>query len=322
MSTAEDVWAEVAKTYTIHPETLAATDRELAMGFPSPSTVPVEVTRENDLKLHSDINGEDAPFDGTVEEIDADGVPASVYRPASRKGDNPAVMVYFHGGGLMRGSRVTHDRTLKSLAEVSGVVVVSVEYRLLPCPENPVVPFDDALTATRWALKHKDTLGGPGSKLGIGGDSAGGQLVMGVTHDIQSGLDFMVLVYPTADFNLELPSCKEFYNTPALSTLGLKWRFGITNGPIPDADSNPRLNAAVRQDLGSSSPPAVIVLAQLDPLRDAGTNLAEKLKSAGVLVRLHTLEGVPHGFFSLPGAYPTATSQANAYISDFLKKFQ
>ncbi|GFR76207.1 carboxylesterase NlhH-like [Elysia marginata] len=230
-------------------------------------------------------------------------------------------MVYLHGGGLIRGSRVTYDRTVKSMAEHSGVVVVSVEYRLLPCPEEPMAPFEDALAATRWVMKHRDALGGAGSKVGIGGDSAGGQLVLGVTHDIQSGLDFMMLVYPTADFNLGLPSCEEFHNIPGLSTAGLRWRFGITNKPIPDAENNPRLNAAVRQDLGSL-PPAVILLAQLDPLRDAGTNLAEKLKSAGVLVRLHTLEGVPHGFFSMPGVYTTTTCQAYAHISDFLKKFQ
>ncbi|KAK3793000.1 hypothetical protein RRG08_032263 [Elysia crispata] len=321
MSTAEELWAEVAKTYTIHPETLVATDRELAMEYPSPGTVSVETSRENDLKLHVDFNGADPPFDGTVDEVDADGIPATVFSPTSRKPENPVVMVYLHGGGLIRGSRATYERSMKELAEQSGVVIVNVEYRLLPCPENPLAPFDDALTATRWAMKNREALGGAGSKVGIGGDSAGGQLVMGVTHDIQSGLDFMVLVYPTADFNLDLPSCKEFYKTPGINTVGLRWRFGITNAPIPDAEGNPRLNAAARQDLGSS-PPAVVVLAELDPLRDAGTRLAHRLKAAGVLVRLHTLEGVPHGFFSMPGVYPTASSRAFAHIADFLKKFQ
>ncbi|RUS86515.1 hypothetical protein EGW08_005707 [Elysia chlorotica] len=321
MSSAEELWAEVANTYTIHPETLAATAREMALAFPSPASVSHEETRENDRKLHLDVNGTDAPFEGTVEDVDAGGIPASVYRPNSRKSENPAVMVYFHGGGLMRGSRETYDRTIKALAEQSGVVIVSVEYRLLPCPGDPMAPFDDALAATRWAMKQRDTLGGAGSKVGVGGDSAGGQLVMGVTHDIESGLDFMVLVYPTADFNLDLPSCKEFHNTPALNTAALRWRFGVTNADIPDAEKNARVNAAAREVL-SSAPPAVVLLAQLDPLRDAGTHLAQRLKEAGVLVRLHTLEGVPHGFFSMPGVYPSNTAQAYAYISDFLQKFQ
>ena len=320
MSRAEEIWAEVAKSYTIHPETFAATAIELALDFPSPSTVSFETSRENDLKHHLEVNGPGAPFDGTTEEISADGVPVTVYRPASRKPENPAILVYFHGGGLIRGSRVTYDRTVKAMAERSGAVIVSVEYRLLPCPEHPMAPFDDALTATRWVMKHRETVGEAGSKVGVGGDSAGGQLTMGVTHDIQSGLDFMVLVYPNVDFNLNLPSCKEFKTTPGLNTAGVRWRLDITNGPIPDAENNSRLHAAVRQDLGSC-PPAVIVLAQLDPLRDAGTGLAERLKAAGVLTRLHTLEGVPHGFFSMPGAYRTTTDQAHAHISDFLSKF-
>ncbi|GFO08963.1 AB hydrolase superfamily protein c1039.03-like [Plakobranchus ocellatus] len=321
MATPETVWAELAKTYTIHAETLAATATELAANHPAASAISIEEARENSLKLHLETNGEDVEFDRTTEEIDAGGVPATVYRPASQPRDSYNVIIFFHGGSLLINSRITHDRSLKALAEQSGVVIVSVEYRLLPCPEAPMAPFDDAVTATRWVMKHRDQIGGGEGKLGLGGDSAGGQIVMGVTREIQSGFDFMVLIYPTVNFDTQLPSCKEFETTPSFNTIGLRWRFAITNGPFPDAENNPRLNAAVRQDLGSS-PPAVIVLAQLDPLRDAGTDLAERLKAAGVLVRLHMIEGVPHGFFSLPGVYKTTTARVFAYISDFLKKFQ
>ncbi|GFS24317.1 carboxylesterase NlhH-like [Elysia marginata] len=321
MSTAEELWAELAKTYTIHPETLRASTRQLSFNFPNPAHLSIEEMRENEKKLNLKLNGTGTHFDGIVEEIDAGGVPATVYRPTSRRAENPTVMVYFHGGGLLLGSRLTHDRTVKSIAERAGVVVVSVEYRLLPCPEEPMVPFDDALAATRWVMKNRDVLGGAGSKIGVGGDSAGGQLAVSLTHDIQAGLDFMVLVYPAVDFNLDLPSCREFYRCPGFNTAAMGWIFNITNKPIPDVDTNSRVNAAVRQDL-AKCPPAVIILAQIDPLRDACTNFAEKLQAAGVPVRLHMLEGVPHGFFSRPGVFPTTCSQAFTFISDFLKEVQ
>ena len=157
------------------------------------------------------------------------------------------------------------------------------------------------------------------SKVGVGGDSAGGQIAACVTNDIED-LDFQVLVYPITDLSRSQQSFTEFTTTPGLTLEALNWFFDNSLDLIPDAAQNPSLNPMVRSDM-ATSPPAIIVLAELDPLRDCGLEYGEKLRKAGVPVECHVIKGVPHSFFRMCAVYKTKTAEAYAPIIDFLKTF-
>nr|KAG5704451.1 hypothetical protein BaRGS_024306 [Batillaria attramentaria] len=147
-----------------------------------------------------------------------------VYKPAdvSRV---PAIWVYFHGGGLVVGSRNSYAPMLKLLASRARCMVVNVEYRLAPEHKAPAA-FDDCRAATRWVLQNKTRIGGDaGSQVGIGGDSGGGHLATSVSHDVK-GLAFQILVYPITDLSLRAPSYAEFESTPGLNTDLVRWFCG------------------------------------------------------------------------------------------------
>ncbi|CAL1534332.1 unnamed protein product [Lymnaea stagnalis] len=317
-------WLEVSKTYHVHQETLAYTQACLAMGSRPISELSIKEARAHALKFNITFNGS-VPFDGEETEFtipspsNEEGVPVTIYAPNSRP-DVPAILVYFHGGSLIMGSRKTHENSLKRISEQSGAIIVSVEYRLLPCEEDPLAPFNDAVAVTEWIMKFREAVGGArDSKIGVGGDSAGGQITCSVINDIHD-LDFQVLIYPVTDFSCSLPSFQEFRKIPAFNTDALEWRFTITNPPIPDAGSNPRVNPSARLNL-ELSPPTLIVCAQLDPVRDACLEFANKLRSAGVEVKEVMIDAVPHGFFSVPGIFKTKAAEAFKHVSEFLQMF-
>lgn len=321
-----DPWLEASKKYHIHIETINYTSRcqdieasaDTALTLQGMRTQMVTFSRE--VNGHYDFQGSEREF--VIPTLRADnGVPVTVYTPESVRAA-PAVLVYFHGGSLLMGSRETHENCLKYISEQSGAIIVNVEYRLLPCPEDPLAPFHDAVDVTDWVMKNKEAIGGcSDSSVGVGGDSAGGQVACSVSEDIH-GLAFQILIYPTVtDLSSHFESLDEFSDIPIFNTKFLAWRLSITNAPVPDASSNTRLNALARTDF-DSSPRSLIIIAQLDPLRDCIYFYGQKLKDAGVEVREELIEAVPHGFFSFPGIFKTKAKEAFAHIIDFMKTFQ
>ncbi|KAH9502900.1 hypothetical protein Btru_074749 [Bulinus truncatus] len=250
----------------------------------------------------------------------SEGIPVSIYRPNSIP-EVPVIWIYYHGGGLVLCSRETHEEALKVIASRSGIIIVNVEYRLLPNPQSPLAPFDDVVVAAKWVLENKEAVGGKrNSKVGVGGDSAGGQLAASVTNEVQ-GLDFQILIYPLTDTDSSNPTFEEFKNVPGLNQDAVRWFFQNSLFQIPDYKTNPRINVMARTNT-KLSPPALILLAELDPLRGCGLDYAEKLKAAGVDVQCKVVEGVPHAFFTLMGVFPKKTDEAYTEIVNFLKKYQ
>ncbi|BFZ18814.1 hypothetical protein BsWGS_21853 [Bradybaena similaris] len=320
----QDPWAQFEGKYKIHEEAREFGRLLVASGSKPYSELGVEKSRQQVINLSSALVGK-IEFEGEDTEIivpspyTSEGIPVSVYKPASRP-EVPAILIYFHGGGLVICNRKTHETTAKIIARDSGAIVVNVEYRLLPNPDALYAPFDDAEVVTRWVLENKEVVGGKlNSKVGVGGDSAGGQIAIGVTNEV-SGLDFQILVYPLADTALKQDTVQEFKQVLGLNEGALKFFYDNAYNHIPDLLTNPRVNGMARTNT-ASSPPALIILAELDPLRGGGIEYAEKLRAAGVKVQLEIIEGVPHAFFTLIKVFKTTTAQAYDSIVKFLKQF-
>ncbi len=244
-------------------------------------------------------------------------LPIRVYRPAglggvpgaagSEPGDPPGVLVFFHGGGWSIGSIETHDAVCRALANGAGILVVSVEYRLAPEEPFPAA-LDDAVAAVRWVAANGPELGADTGRLAVGGDSAGGNLAAVVSQQLRDGgpdIAFQLLVYPAVDLTLAHPSMDENAEGYFLTKDTMQWfRANYLGGGVVDhrdARVSP-LHAApgALRDL----PPALVLTAEYDPLRDEGEAYAQALAGAGVEVTVTRYDGMIHGFFSLRDLVP------------------
>ncbi|WP_239456536.1 alpha/beta hydrolase [Nocardioides solisilvae] len=240
-----------------------------------------------------------------VEEITVPGgagdLAARLYRP--RAGELPTV-VFFHGGGWVIGDLDTHDLTCRTIATLCDAVVVSVDYRL--APEHPFpAAVDDALASARWASDHLADLGG-NDVLAVAGDSAGGNLsavVAQAFRDEGRELGGQLLVYPGVDMLADLPSRTENAEGYFLDMPTMTWFAQHYLGDFPDP-ADPRLSP-LRGDVAGVAP-AVVVVAQFDPLRDEGTAYADALAAAGVPVQVETFSGMIHGFVDMGRHSPAA----------------
>jgi acetyl esterase len=235
----------------------------------------------------------------SVQDISVDGadgrLPARVYRPGGA-GPMPTV-VLFHGGGWVIGDLETHDNTARAIAGYARAVVVSVAYRL--APESPFpAAVDDALAATRWAAKHRGELGG-NEVLAVAGDSAGGNLAAVVAQEMRTRLAAQLLVYPATDIDGDYPSRTENGTGYFLDTPTMEWFHAQYAATVSAVD--PRL-APIHATSFAGVPPAVVVTAEYDPLRDEGEAYAKAMQAAGVRVELRRFDGMVHGFFDMGSA--------------------
>lgn len=233
-------------------------------------------------------------------------VPVRVYRASAS--NTAGLVVYLHGGAFFSGSLETHDTIARSIAAASGWTVVSVGYRLAPEAAFPA-GLDDSYWVLRWVVDHAHALGWTGEKLALAGDSSGGTFVAALTaraHD--EGFDAVthqVLLYPSVDLDFEVdryPSLRENATGFGLETIGLKPHnsFYFESGADP---ADPRVSPIKREDL-TGLPPALVITAEFDPLRDEGEAYARRLQEAGVPVTLHRYEGATHGFVQHFGWLP------------------
>jgi len=250
-------------------------------------------------------------------------LPARVYRPA--KIPAPTV-VFFHGGGWVAGNLYTHDRSARTLAIELEAVVVSVDYR--QPPENPFPrAFEDCLAATQWAARSIAELGGDAARLGVAGDSAGGNLAAAVAQACRVGgprLAAQLLVYPATDLvgcygseaeNAKFPSRMENAQGYFLTNDVMRF-FAGQYIPNPKDGSDPRASPLRAVDL-AGLPPTVICTAELDPLRDEGEAYAKALQRAGVRVAYFREPGMIHGYFSMGAASPAADGARRRACAEF-----
>jgi acetyl esterase len=211
------------------------------------------------------------------------------------------VCVYLHGGGWVIGSIESHDAPCRELAARSGCAVVSVEYRL--SPETPFPgPVDDCVAATEWIAAHGEELGVDGSRLAIGGDSAGGNLAAVVCQVAKQrggpAIAAQILVYPATDHGYETQSCIDNAEGYLLTMDAMHWFTGHYLGGDLSKAGDP-LASPLRAGDVSGLPPALVITAEFDPLRDEGEAYGRKLEAAGVPVTIHRYDGQIHGFVGL-----------------------
>jgi acetyl esterase len=244
-------------------------------------------------------------------------IPVRIYTPAGRAPF--PVLVYFHGGGWVIGNLETHDALCRHLANAASAVVVSVDYRL--APEHPFPSSgEDAYAATRWVAANAAAIGGAG-RIAVGGDSAGGNLaaVVALMARDRGGppLVFQLLVYPVTDApSANTASYRENAEGYFLTAKTMHWFWNHYCGKNPDL-SDPYLCPLRARDL-KSLPPALVVTAEFDPLRDEGEAYAARLREAGVPATAKRYPGMIHGFFGM-GALLTQARVATKEATEALR---
>jgi acetyl esterase len=226
-------------------------------------------------------------------------LPLRLYRPASER-PLPA-LIYFFGGGWVLGTIDTADGVSRSLANASGALVVVVGYRLAPEHRFPAA-IDDCYTAVRWIAGHAAEIGADPARLAVGGDSAGGNLAAGVALRARAdgpALAGQLLVYPNTDQLADDQSMRAVDDPFLFNRRSVAWyrQHYLTD---PGDAANP-LASPLRAERLAGLPPALVITAEYDPLRDQGEAYARRLADEGVQVELSRYPGMAHGFFTMVG---------------------
>ena len=271
-----------------------------ALEGPPAHEVPVEQARAGHENETEQLGGPGEEV-GEVRDADLAGVPVRLYTPLEPAG---GTIAYFHGGGWVVGSIDSFDTACRALANASGATVASVGYRL--APEHPFpAALEDCVAVTR-ALDRP---------LAVVGDSAGGNLAIGVVRRLRDQVDAMALIYPVTDAGLNTPSMRDFKERYGLTAAGLQryWNLYLDGADGFQPDASP-LRAG---DL-AGLPRSYVLTAEFDVLRDEGEALVGKLQQAGVDVTHRRFDGTIHGFWRWMKATPK-TREAIDTVGDWLR---
>jgi acetyl esterase len=275
------------------------------------------------LRTMVSLMDEPAPALPRVEDIRIPGpagpIAARLYAAGAGTSGLPAV-VYFHGGGWVQGDLETHHGLCARLAQHGGVLVVAVDYRLAPEHKFPAA-VEDCLAAYRWVRTNGRDLGADPARVAVAGDSAGGNLSAVVSQlAATEGLPVpscQVLIYPAVDFSLDTASHRELADGHVIPRDRILW---YTEQYLRgEADKADRRASPLRAASLAGQPPALIVTAGFDPLRDEGQAYGERLRQAGVDVVQREFPGQIHAFVSLTRAIPQGLA-CTLEIADYLRK--
>jgi acetyl esterase len=256
-----------------------------------------------------------------VAETPQGAIPLRLYRPAGVTDPTPLpAYVYFHGGGWVIGDLETHDVLCRQLTAASGASVIAVDYRLAPEHKFPAAA-DDAWAATRWIVAHAAELGLDATRLAVGGDSAGGNLAAVVALLARDAggpaIRLQVLIYPVTDVLRETRSYEDFAEGYMLTRDSMRWF--IAHYLKTREDARDWRVSPLRAPSLAGLPPALVVTAGNDPLRDEGEMYAGRLRDAGVLVDYVCYGGMLHGFAGM-GKLLDAAQRVVALIGESLRQ--
>ena len=294
-----------------------------ALGAPGLDTMPIGTARELGNAAVEIGAKPPAPVTEVIERTvpgPAGEIPLRVYVPG---GAAPfPVVAYFHGGGFVLGSLDTHDRIARRLCRAAEALVVSVEYRLAPEHRFPAA-LDDCMAVTHWLADHAGELRGDRDRIAVAGDSAGGNLAAAVAlasrADDGPGIAAQVLLYPVTDAACATPSFVRNAEGYLLSAAAMRWFWQQYLGPDGDPDSG--YASVLRAPDLAGLPPALVITAEFDPLRDEGEAYAEHLREAGNAVEAHSFDGMTHGFIGMDALVDeadTAMAQVGAFLRTHL----
>ncbi|MDO8913360.1 MAG: alpha/beta hydrolase [Phenylobacterium sp.] len=282
----------------------AAEAASAGQAAPPLNAIPPEMIRAG-YRMQRQAQNLNAPKDVTASDIKVDGadgqVPARLYVPAGAPAVTP-LLVYYHGGGFAIGDLETHDGHCRRMAAYAGVRVLAIDYRL--APEHPFpAGHDDCLAATKWAFDHASEIGVDPTRIAVGGCSAGGNLAASISVDMkndpQRKIAFQLLLYPGIWPDEETQSRKDL-DGPVLTKAAIAW-FDKCLAAL----GHPQAHRAM---LGAAdvagTPPALVITAGYDPLKDEGRDFAARLNAAGVKATHKEYPDMVHDFLIMGDVSP------------------
>jgi len=292
-----------------HPQVQAIRDRLEAEPAPPLYTLPIEQARARDVKGALSTAGTLEPVAHVSDFVipgEAGDLAARIYR-FSEDGALP-VVVYFFGGGWSLGTLDTSDAVCRMITNRAKCVSIAVSYRLAPEHKFPAAVLD-CYRGISWVAEHGDELGIDQERIAVGGDSSGGNLAAAVALLAKERggprLIHQLLVYPNTDAAADTDSMREITDELFFNIKSVKWYWGMYLNSAEDA-ANPLASPLRAADL-SGLPPATVITAEFDPLRDESELYARRLAEHGVPAEVIRYAGMMHGFFTMVGILDTAT---------------
>lgn len=290
---------------TINPDAAKVVELIIASGRPPYPTIGHVAAREIFVASRAILQPDPSPV-GEVRDLAATGpagnIPLRLYRGQETNKSRPQpALIYYHGGGWVLGNLDSHDGVCRDIANAAQCTVIAVDYRLAPEAKFPAAA-DDAIAAAQWIHDNAADLCIDRARLAVGGDSAGGNLSAVVAlHARDNGgpkLKLQVLIYPSADMSSVYPSYEEFAEQLPLTRTTMDWFVDLYLNSREQDARDWRASPLHAKSL-AGLPPAFIITAAMDPLRDEGEAFARALMKAGVPVEVKRFDGQIHGFLTM-----------------------
>jgi len=299
-----------------HPQVQAIRDRLAADRIPNLYTLPITEARARDVKGAITTAGAPEPVAEVRDFVipgEAGDLAARVYLPGEESAAAAPALVYFFGGGWSLGTLDTSDAVCRMITNRAKCASVAVSYRLAPENKFPAA-VEDCYRGTRWVAEHAGELGIDPQRIAVGGDSSGGNLAAAVSLLSRDRgtphLIHQLLIYPNTDAAADTESMREITDEHFFNVNAIRWYWGMYLGSEEDR-MNPLASPLRAPDL-SGLPPATVITAELDPLRDESEMYAKRLAEAGVPVEIIRYDGMMHGFFTMVGILDTAREAVSA----------
>ena len=310
---------------TINPDAAKVVELIIASGRPPYPTIGHVAAREIFVASRAILQPDPSPV-AEVRDLAAKGpagsIPLRLYRGKGMDTKSPQpTLIYYHGGGWVLGNLESHDGVCRDIANAAQCTVISVDYRLAPEAKFPAAA-DDSIAAAQWIHDNAAELGVDRTRLAVGGDSAGGNLSAVVAlHARDNGgpkLKLQVLIYPSADMSSVYPSYEEFAEQLPLTRTTMDWFVDLYLRNRTEDAKDWRASPLHAKSL-AGLPPAFVITAAMDPLRDEGEEFARALLKAGVPVEVKRFDGQIHGFLTM-GRIVKDSAVAIADIATELRK--
>jgi acetyl esterase len=301
----------------LKPEISAYLTERAASGLPQVWQAPLVQIREN-TKLHIALKQpllqihsvDHRSINGPTSEL-----PIRIYRPSEE--NNLPALVFFHGGGWVLNFLDIYEPALRKIAKNGNFVIIAVDYQKAPEHSYPA-PLDDCYTTLKWVIENSAELGIDLAAIGVGGDSAGGNLASSVAfkafNEQLISLAFQLLIYPCNDYQMNYPSAVNYSQGYGLTTQAMKWFWDQYLSKIEDQEDPYAVPVKAKSLRGVA--PAILIAAEFDPLTDDVKNYYQKLIKDSVPAIYKEFAGQIHGFFNLSGV----TDDAESLYSEIAKE--
>jgi acetyl esterase len=284
----------------LNPKPIQSLSAEEARLQPSPADAVLQIIQDR-----GDAAPKRLPPVGRVEMreipgLDGNRIPVRVYSPPGKE-PHP-VIVYYHGGGWVLGSIDAYDSSIRALSDMANAVVVAVDYRKAPEHRFPAA-HRDSYAALQYVMENAEQFYGDPRRVAVAGESAGGNLATAVCLMAKARGGQMpvhqVLIYPVTDHSMDSESYRQYAEAKPLNADMMKWFFRNYLANAADGEKPVVSPLSAGQELLRGLPPATVITAEIDPLRDDGLAYARRLESAGIEVTTRNYPGVTHEFFGM-----------------------